>query len=160
MCCFSWFLLWAVIWGFWGLCKVPFFNLNWKSLNLGWTRISDQKTSHWREVHAWIWTHLLLEHSCKHRCVPCGDSSALPAHTKQWHGIVSLRKHRWHIQNYCKNSSKCAICWTASGRSHPHAMYSSLHGPATQQLAEVEVLHVKCLFFTTPFLMAAVVAQA
>lgn len=23
MCCFSWFLLRAVIWGFWGLCKVP-----------------------------------------------------------------------------------------------------------------------------------------
>lgn len=66
-------------------------------------------------MHAWIWIHLLVEHSCTQECVPCGHSSALPVHTKQWRGIVSLRKHRWHIQNVCKVNSKRAIYWTASG---------------------------------------------
>lgn len=28
------------------------------------------------------------------------------------------------------------------------AVYGSQHGPATQQLADVEVLHVKCFFHT------------
>lgn len=57
-----------------------------------------------------------LDHSCKQECVPCGDSSTIPVLTKQWHGILSLRKYRWHIPNHCKDSSKCAICWTGSSK--------------------------------------------
>lgn len=100
--------------------KVPFLNLNWNSLNLGWTQISYQKTSPWREVQAWIWTDLLAEHSYEQECVYCGDSSALPVHTKQSRGIIPLTRHRWHIQNLCEDSSDCAVWWTASGwSSHP-----------------------------------------
>lgn len=39
-----------------------------------------------------------------------------------------------------------AICWTASGRSHPHTVYGSWHGPATQQLTEVGSTPLKCFF--------------
>ena len=35
VCCFCWFLVWAVIWGFWGLCKVPFFQFKLKKFELG-----------------------------------------------------------------------------------------------------------------------------
>lgn len=98
----------------WGLCEVLLCkNLNWKKLNLGWTWISYQETSYWREMHAWIWTHLLAEHSCKQECEPCGATSALRVMT--W--IITLRKHWLHVQNICKDCSKGDIYWKHLGEA-------------------------------------------
>ena len=70
--------------------------------------------------------------------MPWGDSSALPVHTKQWHGIISLRKERWRIQNHCKDSSKCAICWSASGWSN------HLHGSVRLSAQSSNAAIIRC----------------
>lgn len=133
----------------WGLCEALFWkNLNWKKLNLEWTWISYQETLRWREMHAWIWTHLLAEHSCEQECEPCGATSALWVHTKQWHAwIITLRKHSWHIQNLCKDCSKRDIYWKHLAEAITFVPWSS-----STAIADAEVLHMKP-FFSQPGLL-------
>lgn len=61
--------------------------------------------------------------------------------------ILTQRKHRWHIQNLCKDCSKSDIYWKHLGEAVTFVTWFS-----NTVIADAEVLHVKP-FFSQPGLL-------